>query len=896
MRERLIAPGVLIALAALACTRPNPAFHSLDAGVTGGGGSGGGTGGGSGGGTGGRGGSMDASADRPPDGNPRACGVAADCIASLGDPPCGSWQCNGGACQVSTCLNCTTDADKDGYGSGQGCAGPDCDDNDPNIGSDGVRACKYTGTKGENVGVCHAGTQACVGGVFLACTGEVLPAAGEACNGVDDDCNGAVDDNLGTVTCGQGPCAKTVDACANGALTACAPAAPAATTDITCDSTDNDCNGTVDDGCVLLSCLHVASSGDDATGDGALIPFKTIQAAITYATAATGRPKVVCVAGGVACDGSSAVYQETGALTMASGVSVYGNYESTTWTRCSFGSAPVPSLTVTIAPRAATGVLFNAGVTAATILDGVRIKRADGATGSTAGVTVDAAKLVTLSNLVIDDAAAGASTYGVNLITGGQATITRSLILAGAGSTEAYGIHSVGSKPTVRDNCNAYDISGARCIAGCTATPGLGIRGRASTSNGVVGTSAAVLLQDSSGAVIDRNTLCGSQSVTGDGVRIAGASTGVVVRGNTVVVSGPTTEAHGVRMDDCGGAAPWIVSNELVQADAAAAGARLSAVGVTGNCHPVIQANQKITGAGETAGTRSVGVSCASSTGTAAVASRCAIVDNKLIQGSATSHPAQSIAVSCEGGACAVISGNIINGNGGGDVVGVSIAGGTALVERNNITGGCGSGTTTAVLTEDARARIQNNVVHGAACAAGSTTAVVSGIHVHVALGGTNETEVHSNTVDAGGAGACQGAAASLGLGAGAAAAQGRRGIFRNNILRPGGCATSYCFWEDSVGVSPRLFENNDLDPTSGPTALYLKNNNNTLSTLSGVNNLQGADGNIAEDPLFTLPPNDLHLNLNSKCANAGTTADAPARDFDNKLRDATPDIGAFER
>jgi hypothetical protein len=49
------------------------------------------------------------------------------------------------------------------------------------------------GTAG--VGVCRAGTQACVTGAWGPCASEVLPSA-ELCNGLDDNCNGAADESL----------------------------------------------------------------------------------------------------------------------------------------------------------------------------------------------------------------------------------------------------------------------------------------------------------------------------------------------------------------------------------------------------------------------------------------------------------------------------------------------------------------------------------------------------------------------------------------------------------------------------------------------------------------------------------------------------------------------------
>src|SRR5687768_10270082 len=67
------------------------------------------------------------------------------------------------------------DADGDGYGVGNGCLGPDCDDNDFGLGSGGERLC-YSGPNGtKNVGACQGGVQTCTNGVLSDCVGEVIP-------------------------------------------------------------------------------------------------------------------------------------------------------------------------------------------------------------------------------------------------------------------------------------------------------------------------------------------------------------------------------------------------------------------------------------------------------------------------------------------------------------------------------------------------------------------------------------------------------------------------------------------------------------------------------------------------------------------------------------------------
>ncbi len=134
-------------------------------------------------------------------------------------------------------------------GSGTGGAGTGGSGGAPACVEGEVLPCYSGDPVTEGVGQCVAGTQTCTGGAFGPCVGEVVPAA-EACNGVDDDCDGNVDEDFGTDTCGLGACQVTIDLCAGGVPQVCVPLPPAPAE--ACDGTDDDCDGTVDEGC---SCI-----------------------------------------------------------------------------------------------------------------------------------------------------------------------------------------------------------------------------------------------------------------------------------------------------------------------------------------------------------------------------------------------------------------------------------------------------------------------------------------------------------------------------------------------------------------------------------------------------------------------------------------------------------------
>jgi hypothetical protein len=836
------------------------------------------------------------------------CGTANDCIAHNGPAPCGTWTCPAGAC-VLNCPNCT-DLDGDGYGVGTGCAGPDCDDTDPTIRSsvDSRNCPAGVVAKGP---ICRAGTQSCTAGVWSACIGQVVPS-GEACNGQDDDCDGTADDNLPVTmfTCGQGACKNTAPPCSMGMLGDCVPLTATAADDTSCDMVDNDCDGIVDQNCqtTIDDCVHVSPNGDDG-GDGTTgSPFRTIPMAIATAFSPTGMSRAVCVAGGPTCqDRTTYTVGDTTPFQMSDGVSVYGNYEAATWTRCPIDSS-APDPTVTIELKQAGGVNFT-GTVNPTTLDGFVLARniSGGTPATIAAVTVNGAKQVRLANLVVNDAAVASSTYGVNLVGGGEATITHCLLFGGAGTAESFGVHSIVSKPTIIENCSAIGATG-RCSTDCSQPLTLGIVGRTGTAG--IGTSAAVLLNTSPGASVETSTLCGTQGRDVSGVHIIGEAAGTVIRASSISASGGGTSSLGILAEDCNDATPWIVGNPLIQGQQGTM--RAAGIVARGRCKPVIDRNTLISGGGDTTTGQSVGISCESNTATQA--SLCAVLGNETIQGSGTTRTAQSIGVACLDRSCVRVAENIVKGGSAvTNAFGVLLHNDGTMVEQNRIIGGCGGQVAVGLRADDSFARVQNNLISAGSCAGAVIPTSPANVGLQIwGANDQNEMDIDSNTIDGGGnAATCTSTAVELGVGGGTTTLAAPKGIVRNNILSGGACLVAVTtggairtdFSETGASTDPRVLQNNDLySPTTPATTLYLDEGTTKL-TIDAVNSLPNTTTgrNINAAPMFASSSSDyatadLHLNTGSACKAAGTPTGAPLTDFQGSSRSTTtPSIGAFE-
>ena len=145
---------------------------------------------------------------------------------------------------------------------------------------------------GSNVGICRAGTQSCASGTLGACSGGVTAMAAEICgNGMDDDCDGTIDNGCTCTTGATQSCGSGVGECRRGTQTCAANAWGSCVNEVVptaelCDGLDNNCDGMTDElfpglggacdgpdsdmcneGMISCSADHLSAMCDDTTGD-----------------------------------------------------------------------------------------------------------------------------------------------------------------------------------------------------------------------------------------------------------------------------------------------------------------------------------------------------------------------------------------------------------------------------------------------------------------------------------------------------------------------------------------------------------------------------------------------------------------------------------------------------
>ena len=495
--------------------------------------------------------------------------------------------------------------------------------------------------------------------------------SGEACNGEDDDCDGRVDDGPPSIACGVGACARQVRVLQRRAARRLpSPAAPAAPTTAATASTTT---ATAWSTRTARRRVRARRAHRRRQRRGRPRPSRSATSRPRSTGAAMPDPRSGCAS-------RAARPAATAALRVAGRHPGRGHGRRDLRLR----QLRVDDLDALLAHAGAGRVARPDGHHPdpdrdgrAVPVDGQRRprrstgSRSPGTKGdalaSTAAVTVDGAKQVTLSNLVINDAPTPMAHLGHQP---GQRR-------AGADhpfdrrrrrrDDESIAIRSVGVAAHRARELQQLDPTTGRCAT--APARALGLRGRNTTAAATTaGIGIVVLLKDSPGAVVERNLICGGPGRPSCRA-CASSATAARDRRPRQLDAGAGRGDRVARRVDGGVRRRGAVDRRQRDHPGRRTGGRVGVGGPGGRRLPPRDRRQRPAD-GRRRRRDHAGRRAWSAPPPGRTVSRCAVVGNKLIQGATSNHPTLSVGVACDDGGCVRVAGNVINGNHGGDAIG----------------------------------------------------------------------------------------------------------------------------------------------------------------------------------------------------------------------------------
>ncbi|MEW5855674.1 MAG: choice-of-anchor Q domain-containing protein, partial [Myxococcota bacterium] len=675
--------------------------------------------------------------------------------------------------------------------------------------------------------------------------------------------------------------------------------------------------GTLLDTYVCAGCPGAADTNPGTQAN----PVATIGQGIRNAQTA-GRPTVFVA---TTYMGTAMTYTED--ITMVEGISVQGRWAvmpvgpTLGWTR----NAARGSLVNT----QATGLKFPAGITRATVFEGLTVRQANVSGMKVAGITI-----TNSSPLVRDFAVLPLMTVitqpmlnlGIEVVGSASATANprfegtaanRSTVTAGPGLTTSTGLSATNAM---------VDATFVDFAAGQAS----------STTHGAQ-------LRDSPGSTFTNAGFTGGTSPTCYGFLSQGAASGIVVSQSQATgcprgsgSAGPvSTQAWGLVFDACGVASPGGTPPTVRQTNAqggvvGGTGSAATGGAALDGCPVRFAMTSSFVGATglPTTGTgaeTTIGLLCSYrgiSTPSGAD-SACNVLDSQVSGGFVST--ARSIALACEGtcatggaacrGSCNEVGTSTMTAGTGSNMTHLLLSNSSPNVFRNRIGYG-GNGTfcpagasATGISVVGSAASVTNNFVLGGPCFA---SVGVDHTLLRRADNSVPSPTFHSNTIVASTPStspAINGTSVAVQVNAPPGGLGGlQAGVWRNNIFHAGPVAgmsaTLFAFRETSTGADPTELSNNlfHVDGVLMSPPLYRNEGTSTLTTPGAINGLTDCTSasNVAGSPLFlNLALGDLHLTAASPARGAGTTNGAPTQDIDGQNRPnpsgSSPDIGADE-